>query len=209
MAAARGTSRHVQDYQIIKPGEHFGGLKTTWSRKRIRPVLRAANLARLTEYLKAHPLGDIEIGEHLKFPEAGVVGEYLPDPKRVKLEASPQRLTFEKKLSPGNNETVAESAQSLAGALQRGFIHEVSHHMLWQSGAMAESESEVRDIINGALRHADAYRTHFSTYAADSWKEYFCETHTAYVFEPEELQKFDPVGYNMVEQVRSKLGVWR
>jgi len=40
-----------------------------------------------------------------------------------------------------------------------------------------------------------------------SWKEYFCETHCAYVYLRDELQVRDPLGYNLIREIRQMVSI--
>jgi hypothetical protein len=50
-------------------------------------------------------------------------------------------------------------------------------------------------------------RGFISDIAADNWREYFCESHAAYVYHRKAFKEFDPAGYAMIEQVRKVLGL--
>jgi hypothetical protein len=96
--------------------------------------------------------------------------------------------------------TVSAIRNNPNAASQVSLVHETSHHVLTILGRQmgVALEDRIRVVWNRA--------NYVSGRAGVNWKEYFCETHCAYVYLRNKLQVQDPVGYNLIVEIRRMIG---
>jgi len=186
------------EYERPKAGVHFSRWIATPEADR-RMVLRGLSRAGLLKWLKDNPLGEIRVVERLYDEYGPFHGVYNPLDASIKL--SLERPDIRQQPTWGEIETVSAIANSPNAAAQITLIHETSHHILTVLGRQMGSalEDRIRNIWNRA--------NYVSGRASVSWKEYFCETHCAYVYLRDELQVKDPLGYNLIREIRQMVSI--
>lgn len=163
-------------------------------------IYRGAQLAGLDKFLDVKPLKGLEFLPNLR----GVLGEalggrYNRREQVVSVNTMWPATTYGARFVPGEVETIAETARTSTEAMRYTFVHELGHHVHRQGGAAVDT------IIEEAFVHPE--RNPITRYAKDLPAEYFAECLAAYTFHRTALQAHDPVGYNMVVDVLTTVGV--
>lgn len=204
----RDTERYgpdMSDQERIKVGLHVQQVEGLRPGRIRQTVLRGAQLAGLDHYLARAPLASVQVFGELRDD----AGAFTGDHRRGQIRLSAQRSRGEGYGVPyewGNVATVATVASSRELSLQRTFVHELGHYLLYQL-MERQGRDAVEALINPAFRAALHSGKLVSDRAAQNWREYFCETFSASVYLRQELMSRDRAGYRLVEQVRSLLEV--
>lgn len=184
---------------------HFTSVKSAVSSSIRDTVLRGAERAGMLDYLEKRPI-PVEIVNVLRDDSGPVSGQYNPINRVIQISAQRSRAELVKRLEEknwGGIGRVSDVASSVAIAMQKTLVHELSHDMLWRwadlLGTIVDVEARVRPVYNVAKA--------VSQRAAFSWREYFCETHAAYVYHLALLKQLDPAGYAIVEEARKALEI--
>jgi hypothetical protein len=187
--------KHIKlEFEQIQSGVHAQNITTTLSKKRTRAILRVLNAAGLEEYLKHFPLGQIGF---VVFEDPTLMAFYSPSTKTLLVNSQRANNTFGTTFAAGRTETVSAGAATKDEALARSLLHEMGHHLFYSSIFSTNLESEIRQAFETAKP--------ISIRASRNWQEWLSECFTAFHFENLALQKHDPVGYAMIEQVRKEL----
>lgn len=133
------------------------------------------------------------------FGEINGFYEYVPSGRWNKIEINGARLsdTYGKKLVPGRTWSISSTGERSFEAAKRTLCHEIGHHVHTSGGP------EVDAIIRKA---AAATKSPITEYAAQTHREYFAESFTAYRYNPAELKAHDSIGFQMVEDVLALVG---
>lgn len=88
-------------------------------------------------------------------------------------------------------------------------VHEMSHHV---HHAIVQEQPFLADKIRYRHdRHVEEYKKGVSLavslYAYTNDKEWFAETHTAYLLHNEELRRYDPESWAFMKEIRTKMGM--
>ncbi|WP_264777605.1 hypothetical protein [Deinococcus aetherius] len=195
----------MSDQERIKVGQHIQEVEGLRPGAVRRTVLRGAQLAGLDQYLARAPLKSVRVSGELRDDGGHFTGDHICGTIRI----SARRVQGEDYGIPfrwGEVATVATSATTPEQAMQRTFVHELGHCLLYRLMEQ-EGREAVKALIKPVFREAvDMSRT-VSERAEENWHEYFCETFSASVYHHRELTSRDPVGYRMVQQARALLEV--
>jgi hypothetical protein len=129
----------------------------------------------------------------------------------------------ERKLGPDIH-SVSSMASTPDEMQQRTTVHELSHHLhladlkrkrvgdKWVIDEAASTPLSLK--VDGMVKKAFRHRTDgaepawtVSKYALANHKEWFAETHAAYVFHPKRLRKKDPEAYALMRKIRKMRGI--
>ncbi|RIH89456.1 hypothetical protein [Calidithermus roseus] len=185
------------EYERPKAGVHFSRWRAT-SEANHRTILRGLSRAGLLNWLKDNPLGEIRVVQSLYDESGPFHGVYNPADASIRL--SLERPDIGQQPAWGELNTVSAIADNPNAAAQISLVHETGHHILTVLGRQMGSALE--DKIRKAWNQAN----YVSGRASVNWKEYFCETHCAYVYLRDELQVKDPLGYNLIREIRRMIG---
>jgi hypothetical protein len=185
------------EYERAQAGVHFGQWRAAPEANR-RTVLRGLGRAGLLDWLKDNPLGDISVVRSLRDEFGPFHGVY--DPISANIWLSLERPDIKQPLVWGEIGTVSAIRNNPNAAAQVSLVHETSHHILTILERLmgVPLEDRIRVVWNRA--------NYVSGRAGVNWKEYFCETHCAYVYLRDKLQAQDPVGYNLINEIRRMIG---
>ena len=183
-------------------GRHVGPVKhpSTMGRDARSYVYRAAQMLGLDQFLAIKPLNGIDFVPNLRTSSNEPIGgRYDRFTKILTINTVWSATTHGAKFLAGELETVAEAARTPAEAMQRTFVHELAHHVHRQGG----------DVVNGIIESAffNEDCRPITRYAKILPSEYFAESLTAYAYHRTALQTHDPIGYNMVVDVLTAVGV--
>ncbi|WP_119356445.1 hypothetical protein [Meiothermus granaticius] len=185
------------EYERPKAGVHFSQWRATSEANR-RTVLRGLSRAGLLDWLKDNPLGEIRVVQSLYDEFGPFNGVYNPANASIRL--SFERPEINQKPIWGELDTVSTIAGNPNTAAQISLVHEAGHHILTVLGRQMGPalEDKIRKVWNQA--------NYVSGRASVNWKEYFCEVHCAYIYLQNELQVKDPLGYNLIREIRRMIG---
>jgi SPP1 gp7 family putative phage head morphogenesis protein len=99
-------------------------------------------------------------------------------------------------------QTASAVGVTVLESLTRTFAHEVGHHVhvtLDEAFRAGTVKTSVEQLIADAWTNID--RIPVTLYANEGRHEYFCECLATYLFDRSTLNKLDPVGYSLVEEV--------
>ncbi|GIW33808.1 hypothetical protein [Meiothermus sp.] len=163
------------EYERPKAGVHFRQWRATSEANR-KTVLRGLSRAGLLDWLKDNPLGEIRVVQSLYDESGSFHGVYNPVVASIRL--SLERPDIGQQPAWGELHTVSAIANNPNAAAQISLLHETGHHILTVLGRQMGSalEDKIRKVWNQA--------NYVSRRASVNWKEYFCETHCAYVYLP-------------------------
>ena len=183
---------------------HAKRFKSDLTPAELEHALDGVRKAGLLEFLKKKPLNELNFKKTLDSATAN--GTYWGGWIR-RLDVKSQRpiMSFGQKWIPGSSWSISATAKDQREAIQRTFVHELGHHVHFSNMTIGGG-GEVDDIITSAFKRADGKA--LTQYSLTNHKEYFAEAFAAYVYEPEDLRRRDPIAFKMVEDVREhvKLG---
>lgn len=192
-----------------REGVHFRQVESTLAARDTPLLFDNVIKAGMLEYLERHPLEKLELirtfGRYRR-PYQRAFGLYDPLRRVLSLRLSRKKGTWGAQFHAGENWSISTTGQDRLEALGKTFVHELSHHLhrtLQRAGIRTPEGQDVDVLIREAYRRGRP----ITKYAGTSWEEYWAETHTAYVFSPDELRVYDPVGYDMVKRVRQLAGI--
>lgn len=184
-------------------------------------VLSVLGEAGLLPFLEKNKLGSIEIGhetwvrtnpDNPKQVESGFNGRYYrgnvwanagerikgtPGMGGIGQGWAPQPPATTPHLRPENFSSTAASKEE---AGRRVLIHEMGHHIVRVgNGGNSLVEGPAARLIEGYFKRPD--KNPLTQYGDDDAHEYFSECFTMYVYARKDLQKNDPVGFQMVVEV--------
>jgi hypothetical protein len=94
---------------------------------------------------------------------------------------------------------------------ERVLVHELGHHMHLDGKLSRALSDEIgvayRKRVNPTTGHLHPGKWAASEYAMRNEMEWWAETHTAYVYHPEELRAADQEAYDLVSRVRVSRGL--
>jgi hypothetical protein len=115
---------------------------------------------------------------------------------RVKAITRADRIPLgDELLHPGISEAVAVITTPTQW-MQCVLVHEIGHHLIF------ERTTQLVNIIKPAFLKS---QNPISQLASLNWEEYFCETLAAHIMYPTELEKYDQIGYNMIQEALETL----
>lgn len=204
--AKQGDTMPAVEQERAKPGTHFAEVRSSAPASVRDTVLRGAQRAGLLGYLERNPIPEVRIVSSLADAKGPFSGEYDPRTRSITVSADRPRAALVPSLGPGEwgrISRVSDVADSAALSMQKTFVHELTHDLTWRwadlLGGIVKAEARIRPVFNAA--------NPVSARAAFDWKEYFCETHAAYVYHRDLLRRLDPGGYAIVEECRKALGI--
>ena len=163
-------------------------------------VYRAAQIAGLDKFLEVRPLLGVEFLPNLRGAlDEPLGGRYDRREQVLTVNTFWPATSYGARLDHGPVGTIAETARTATEAMRYTFVHELGHHVHRQGGEAVDT------IIETAFAEPD--RKPITRYAKDLPSEYFAECLAAYTFHRTALQANDPVGYNMVVDVLTTVGV--
>jgi hypothetical protein len=192
-------------------GRHVTDLRSVLTAEQTGEALSVFNRAGVLDFLERKPLSSLDLKDRVEVQVRGrkrdVLGVYygtarppLDGPAgRLEVVAAAGRSPIGQQIGSGRIWGVHNAAGTEAEQLQRFLIHEVSHHLHRRGGPVAD-----RLIKQAFNRNGHGAVTE---YGRDIHSEYFAESHSAFVFHRDALRRLDPVGYDMVVQVRQLLGI--
>lgn len=168
----------------------------------------AVNEAGLSQFLTAKPLQrlnftNVKTGDFGADSSAG----WTAPPEFVQLKQSYPWIVVKpvtrmdklplgnETLRPGLSPGVAVMDKGTLGFMKGVFVHELGHHVIYEAGI------EIEQLIKNAYGIGKP----ITQYASANYHEYFCESLAAYTYYRKELQKYDLVGYNLVQEVLKRL----
>lgn len=195
----------VTEQERIKPDKHIENISGFQPAALRKTVLRGAQLAGLDSYLERFPLKSLQLFENLSDHKGSFTGDHYRG--EIRLSATRQLgRDFGKEMKWGEIGTVASTAATAEQAIQRTFVHELGHYLLFRL-VEKEGRDKAEELINGPFRAARATGTAVSRRAEENWQEYFCETFSASVYHGKMLSHHDKAGAKMVQFVRALLEV--
>lgn len=100
---------------------------------------------------------------------------------------------------------------------ERTMVHELGHHIhLDRNNPLSkETNRTIKDAYAARVESDEATKSQkrkpgawvASAYAMSDHKEWFSETHAAYVYHPKELKKHDPEAFKLMARVRKERGI--
>ncbi len=186
-------------------------------------IKQAVKEGKFDALLKEHPLGHFRVVANHGANQAGVAGWYLggvriPPPPRelrnVEVFLFPTLYSFEKPYVYGQSFSVTKNKSNdpTTEDVQRFYnekvgsvvIHELSHHM---HHALVKKNPQLTKQVDAIYSNRFEHQKTASRYAMTNEKEWFAETHTAYVFHNEELKRNDPEAWELMRAARRTLGM--
>lgn len=191
--------RHVTELHSVLDGERTG------------EALAVFNRAGLLDFLERKPLARLNLADRVQVQDQGRTFDVLGVYRNVlrpawdgvsgtlEVVAAAGREPIGQQIHSGRIWGVHNAAATEAEQLQRFLIHEVGHHLHRRGGP----------IVDRVIQQAFTRNGHgaITQYGRDLAGEYFAECHSAFVFHRDVLRRLDPVGYDMVMQVRGLLGI--
>jgi hypothetical protein len=175
----------------LEVGTHLRSFHSALPEEPTREVLSALKGdVRLLDFLRAHPLGDLEFSGRLPF--ANWLGLFDPLERNMIINSTRPPETYGQDFVPAELWSVSAAGCCLVEAMQRSLYHELGHAVLDIAGPEVERQLV---ILRRAGRGVPV-----SIRAKRDPKEYFCEAFAAYRFE-DSLADQDPEGYDVVEAI--------
>lgn len=189
---AVGPVRHEREV----PG--LGKVVSDVSTEHADAVVRAANKAGIGRVLERAPLRRFEITADPRGPS----GRYFRGLGVAEMRGARGPETWGETFVPGESWTVSNGAASELEAVERTAAHELAHHVHEVGGPLVDK------LIQEAFVAATANGVAISGHAlAHAHFDYFAETFTASIYEPDALAAHDPRGLALVRMVRRMLGI--
>ncbi len=183
--------------ELLRRGEHYQGLNSDLPPGDTDKVLHGGDRAGLSAFLKRHPVPGFDLKKDVVVGKEIALGHRDPNTGVLSITTKwyPDEIGHEFKA--GLIEGVHSAAKTPLEASERTLVHELGHHLHNVGGKKVEA----------LIQQAFAARNPITKYADINWKEYFSESHSAWVYHREDLRLHDPVGFKMVEDVRKMLGI--
>lgn len=195
------------DQERVKRGKQVQAVGGNVPARTRDDVLRGAQVAGLDGFLASEPIARLNFRARLADRDGEYNGHYNPRTREIAVSLNrPKGSGHGVPFRWGAVESVSVTGATRDAALQRTFVHELGHHLHYVYDAR-RGAGTAEALISPAFQAARRRDRLVSDRASINWKEYFCETHSAYVYARRELQKRDPDGYNLVEKIRAELGV--
>jgi len=178
-----------------KEGVEFELLLSPLSQREEKSVLRGLTSSGLLPFLRRHPLKMLALRYSLRYRGHEVRGLYNAHTRTVQLSLSRPPGSYAQPFVAGTAHAVSDSAPTALQAAQRSLVHEVCHHVIEAERQKLEHELLAAFLVGRPITRI----------AQDNWREYFCETYTAFVFHRTALKDYDPSGYATIMRVKERL----
>lgn len=166
-------------------------------------LLESISDAETLKWLETTPLEKLRFAEDARVKRTRVNGWYHPLYAELEVCAARKPDTFGQTFDPGVSWSISKTQTTAERAAKATLRHELGHHVHLFEGR----GTEVDLIVQKAYAKARAGSTTMTRYGAQDHDEYFAECYAAYYFRRPDLQKHDPNGFKMVEDVLTKRGI--